>query len=273
MRGALACRLVGVLLIGAGCIALNGCGRGDPVNGKVFRQEGMGAISVEFKNGKATIDLLGDRKSFDYKVEGEKVTVINPDAGNLELTYHPDGTLTGPMGTLKAAGAGEATAAAAPEESPAAPAAASGVAKEAGDAVMVEIGKHWSKAADGWTTAYNSGNAFAPNYLRQLRDITVAGVESSELSEADKMNGVQWAGEVTFRKIPMREAGDPGPVSADFGGGVMRTKGRWSQWVDLTPERIQALKVNGKWQFQQETMLLQGKQPSNADYQSAGVRP
>jgi hypothetical protein len=273
MRGAFLTRLVGVFVVCMGCLALSGCGRGDPVNGKTYQQEGIGAVSVAFKNGKATVELMGQSKTFDYKVEGDKITIMNKEAGDLDLTYHSDGTLTGAMGTLRPSGAGEAGAAANPDDAPPAPAAASGAGREAGDAVMVEVRKHWSKGADGWITAYNSGNSFAPNYLRQLRDITVAGVETSELSEADKMNGVQWAGEVTFRKIPVREAGDPGPVSSDFGGGVMRTKGRWSQWVDVTPERIQALKVNGKWQFQRETMLLQGKQPSNADYQSAGVRP
>ena len=42
----------------------------------------------------------------------------------------------------------------------------------------------------------------------------------------------------------------------------MRGNGRWSQWVDLRPEQIQALKVNGKWQFQQQTMLLLGTSPA-----------
>ncbi len=272
MRGAHLPRSLSVLLVCLACLAVSGCGRSDPVDGKVYHQDGFGAVTIEFKNGKATVELMGQAKTFDYKVEGDKVTIINKEEGNLELTYHSDGTLTGAMGTLRASGAGEATAAG-PAESPSAPFGMSGVQKEAGQAVMVEIRKHWTKGADGWITAYNSGNAFAPNYLRQLREITVAGVEPSDLSESDKMNGVQWAGEVTFKKGPSREAGDAGPVLADWGGGVMRGKGRWSQWVDMTPEQIQALKVNGKWQFQQQTMLLQGTMPNMSDFQTAGVRP
>ena len=143
--------------------------------------------------------------------------------------------------------------------------------REAVTAVSAEVGRHWTKSADGFVSAYNSGNAFAPNYLRQLREIAVAGVEPRELDESDKMNGVQWAGQINFKKVPSREAGDPSPVMADFGNGAMRAKGRWSQWVDVTPEPVHAQKVKGQWQFRQQTMLLLGTQPTPVDYRSAGV--
>jgi len=48
-------------------------------------------------------------------------------------------------------------------------------------------------------------------------------VESHPLDDSDKMNGVEWAGNVSFKKTPCREMGDAGPVMSDWGGGVMRT--------------------------------------------------
>ena len=149
----------------------------------------------------------------------------------------------------------------------------SGAEKEAGDAVMTEVGKHWVKAGDGWVAAFNSGNQFAPNFVRQMRKIEVVAAEPRNLEESDKLNGVQWAGHVILGKTPAREAGETGPVMSDWGGSVMRGKGRWSQWVDVTPENVAAQKVNGRWQVGDQTMLLQGTQPTPADYQMAGVRP
>jgi len=146
--------------------------------------------------------------------------------------------------------------------------------KEAIDAVMAEVNKHWVKTADGSTSAFNSGNQFAPNYLRQLRDISAMGFAPADLDESDKLNGIQWAGQVTFKKTPSREAGDSGPVMADWGGGVFRGKGHWSQWVDVTPEFIKVQKVKGQCQVpKQETMLLSGTRPTAGDYQTAGVKP
>src|ERR1051326_7918944 len=88
-------------------------------------------------------------------------------------------------------------------------AAVSGLQKEAAEAVIVEASKHWVRASDGWISAYNSGNQFAPNYLRQLREITVAEIQSNELDDSDKLNNVQWSGVVNFKKTPSREVGDP----------------------------------------------------------------
>ena len=149
----------------------------------------------------------------------------------------------------------------------------SGLDKEAADAVMAQISKHWVKTADGWIAAFNSGNQFAPNYVRELREITVATVAPDDLDNSDKLNGVQWTGQVSFKKVPSREAGEAGPVSADGGYSVMRGKGHWSQWVDATPPPVNAKKVNGIWQVQQDAFLIQATLPTPADYQNAGVQP
>ncbi len=90
---------------------------------------------------------------------------------------------------------------------------ASGMEGAAQDAALAEVKKHWSKGADGWITARNSGTSFAPvRFIREMRDLTVEGVRAADLTEADKMNGLEWAGEVSFKQSPCREAGDQGIV-------------------------------------------------------------
>lgn len=152
----------------------------------------------------------------------------------------------------------------------------SGLDREAQNAAMSEVQKHWDKAPDGWITARVSGSAFAPDrYLRQMRQINVRGVQSSPLSDSDKLNGLEWAGEVSFDPAPCREAGDVGLLlegMSNTGLSVNRQKGRWTQWVDFQPEAIRLQKVKGQWQAQQDTWLLRGAIPQAADYSNAGVR-
>jgi hypothetical protein len=64
--------------------------------------------------------------------------------------------------------------------------------RAAQDAALAEVKKHWSKAADGWITARNSGTSFAPvRFVREMRDLTVEGVRSADLTESDRMNGFE----------------------------------------------------------------------------------
>ena len=57
-------------------------------------------MTIEFKDHKAKVEIMGDSKSFDYKVEGDKITIINKAEGDMVLTKRSDGSLTGPMGTM-----------------------------------------------------------------------------------------------------------------------------------------------------------------------------
>src|SRR5882724_11982758 len=126
----------------------------------------------------------------------------------------------------------------------------SGKEREAQDTAMAEIAKHWAKAPDGWIMARNDGSSFASiRYLREFRELTVESVQANELSEADRLNGFEWAGEVSFKKAPCREAGEPG-VMLDGMGSVtmMRRRGAWSQWIDHQPEALRVQKVKGQWQ-------------------------
>jgi len=63
-------------------------------------QSGGGPINLTIKDHKATINIGGETKTYDYKVEGNKLIVVNPQEGNLEFTINDDGTLTSPFGTL-----------------------------------------------------------------------------------------------------------------------------------------------------------------------------
>jgi hypothetical protein len=73
---------------------------------------------------------------------------------------------------------------------------ASGIDRAAQDAALTEVKKHWAKTPEGWITARTSGSPFAPDhFLRQLRELTVEGVHTADLTESDRMNGfVGWRG-------------------------------------------------------------------------------
>jgi hypothetical protein len=150
----------------------------------------------------------------------------------------------------------------------------SGLDKEARDAAVAEVQKHWVKGGEGWVTARTSGSPYAPDhYLRQMKDLTVRHVQPNEISETDKMNGFEWAGTVAFNRSPCREAGDAGMVLEGVADvRADRPRGKWSQWIDFQPESMHVQKVKGQWQIEQDTWLLRGNIPTAQDYAAAGVK-
>ena len=150
---------------------------------------------------------------------------------------------------------------------------ASGMEREAQDAALAEVKKHWSKGTEGWITARNTGSSFVPiEFLRQVREITVEGVREYDLSESDRLNGFEWAGEVSFKQTPCREAGEPGVLLDGLVGvNTFRQRGRWTQWVEFQPEAVHVQKVKGQWQVHQDTWLLRGRVPGAQDFAKAGV--
>ena len=151
---------------------------------------------------------------------------------------------------------------------------ASGMEKAAQENAMAEVKKHWTKQSEGWITARNSGSSFAPiRFLRQCRELNVEGVRTDDLSESDRMNGLEWAGEVRFKETPCREVGDQGVLLDGMASiSVFRQRGRWTQWVDFQPEPVRIQKVNGNWQVQQDTWFLRGQLPGADDFANAGVK-
>ena len=150
----------------------------------------------------------------------------------------------------------------------------SGIERAAQEAALAEVMKHWSKAPDGWITARNTGSSFAPiEFLRQARELTVVGVREYDLSDSDRLNGFEWAGEVSFKQTPCREAGEQGIVLDGMAGiSIFRQRGRWSQWIEFQPDAVKVQKVKGKWQVHQDTWLLRGTPPTAADFAKAGVK-
>ena len=146
--------------------------------------------------------------------------------------------------------------------------------REAQEAVMSEVTKHWTKGPEGWITARNIGTSFAPvEFLRQFREISVDGVRLYDLSDSDRLNGFEWAGEVRFKQAPCREVGEPGLMLDGLVGlNMVRQRGRWSQWVEFQPEAVQVQKVKGRWQVNEDTWMLRGKVPAAQDFAKAGVK-
>jgi hypothetical protein len=147
--------------------------------------------------------------------------------------------------------------------------------RDAREAVLAEIHKQWVKTPDGWTTAKTFGVSVAPDhFLRQIRDINISHVEPAELTEADRANGFEWAGEVSFNPSPCREAGDQGILLDGMASQtITRQRGRWTQWIDFQPEPMRVQKQKGKWQVTQDTWFLRGGNlPTAADYSHAGVK-
>ena len=86
-RAALACAIV---------VAAAACG--SHVKGKYASSNGM--MSVEFKDGKAYVEMPMGTTQTDYEEDGDRVILKN-DGGNLVLTRNHDGSLSGPMGDMK----------------------------------------------------------------------------------------------------------------------------------------------------------------------------
>jgi hypothetical protein len=89
-------KLFGFLTL-ALCLLISGCGK--KLDG-VYHSGGGGPTVITLKGDKATVDIGGETKTLDYKVDGNKLTIINPAEGDINMTINDDGTLTGPFGTF-----------------------------------------------------------------------------------------------------------------------------------------------------------------------------
>jgi len=66
----------------------------------VYHTTPGGPITITLKDGKAKVDVAGEAKTLDYRVDGDKLTILNPQEGNVEMTINADGTLTGQLGVF-----------------------------------------------------------------------------------------------------------------------------------------------------------------------------
>jgi hypothetical protein len=75
------------------------CGGGGGFEGTYLPASG-GPITLDFTGGKVKVNMMGEIKVLDYKVETDKVTILNPAEGNLVLVRNSDGSLSSTLGTF-----------------------------------------------------------------------------------------------------------------------------------------------------------------------------
>ena len=83
-------------------LVLAGCGKaggGKNLDG-VYHAANGGPITITIKGSKAVFQIAGESKTMDYKIEGNKLTLLNPQEGNAEFTINDDGTLSGQLGLM-----------------------------------------------------------------------------------------------------------------------------------------------------------------------------
>ncbi len=102
IRATLRRALSGVLvsLIVVGLVACGGgSGGGNTLDGFYTGVPGS-PITLNIKDGKATVSVANESKTLDYKVSGNKLTVLNPQEGDIVFTINPDGTLNSELGIM-----------------------------------------------------------------------------------------------------------------------------------------------------------------------------
>lgn len=261
----------------AGCGSIFGGGSGP--DGKY--QASDGSVTLQLNGGKASMDIGPIHIDAAYTVSGDKLTV-RPTEGAISqtmvFTINKDGSLDPPQGgpfpRLEKVGGGS-TSSGSSASSGGLLGGLSGANGQAQSAAMAELQKHWVKRPDGWTTAVVSGSAYAPeHYLRQCKDLTVQELKPAQVSEADKLNGIEWEGQATFKATVCREAGGSGGMVLDGMGsfGPNRQVGQWSQWVDFTPGPLSFQKSKAGWEFRYGSSYLRGTLPGPQDFASAGVQ-
>jgi hypothetical protein len=129
-------------------------------------------------------------------------------------------------------------------------------------AVKDEIAKRWLATPDGFVSEYPSHvmiatgkRADAESYYRQIKELKFE-IETIEISESDKLNGVQFRGYCHLKSSPMRFYNDPN----SFGGK------KWSEWKgsDEATAIAAIVKKNGKWDFPTDSFLVTGAKPSES---------
>jgi len=81
-------------------LSLAGCGGSSSSLDGLYHGVGGGPITISIKGGKATFQVANESKTLDYKVEGNKLTILDPKEGNVVFTINEDGTLNGELGIM-----------------------------------------------------------------------------------------------------------------------------------------------------------------------------
>jgi hypothetical protein len=109
---------------------------------------------------------------------------------------------------------------------------------------------HWAKffaecKNGSYYTIYHEVLENGPHEtLTELRKV-VEHVESREISEADRLNGTEWAGKASFHAAAFRDHSyQLGESAQDF------ENGHWGEWHEDFTKQVELTKKNGKWIIQ-----------------------
>lgn len=89
---------IGTCVLAFTLVACSG-GAGGNLDG-VYHGVTGGPITLTIKGGKATVTVANESKTMDYKVDGNKLTLLDPKEGNVVFTINDDGTLNGELGVM-----------------------------------------------------------------------------------------------------------------------------------------------------------------------------
>jgi hypothetical protein len=88
------------LVISILLLALVSCGGGSSNLDGVYHGMAGSPITITIKSGKATVQVANESKTLDFKVEGNKLTIVDPKEGNILFTINDDGTLNSELGVM-----------------------------------------------------------------------------------------------------------------------------------------------------------------------------
>jgi hypothetical protein len=67
----------------------------------VYHPPGGGPMTLAIKDGKATLTIGTESHTMDYKLEGNKLTIHDPQQGDVVFTINDDGTLNSQIGVFQ----------------------------------------------------------------------------------------------------------------------------------------------------------------------------
>lgn len=102
--------------------------------------------------------------------------------------------------------------------------------------------QHWVRDGDSWFTSVHEPHGWAENVTIQIKDVTHV-LNESRITEADRLNGIEWRGEIEIRPKASRAHAPKQTPQYQFVG--------WREWQDgmdfLVTNHITLMKKAGKW--------------------------
>lgn len=222
-----------VLLVAVvACLSATGCG-GKRIEGKYSCKVTEGnmtfVFSLELKSGgRASLSRDGEAKELRYAIDGDKITIGDSKTSDrLALTLGADGSLSGDGMTFTKEGGGANTV----------ERVAAGGAAGAKAFALGERDAHFAKCDGLWTTAFGSGQ------FAQFKSLDVT-ITEDKVSEADRLNGIEWRGQWRYAKTPVRRY----VPKAESSLSLLRefTPG-WNAWKEEDVSQRAVWKVKGEW--------------------------